>query len=116
VLVGLALDNLSTAIGVRLASWAWTGSTNDLLVIMIVLGAGSSVLGGYAAGRFAGFRETLHGALVGFGDVVIGVVGMHYFEASLPAWYTVVSFLSVVPAATLGGRGAARSRQKGADR
>ena len=103
VRVGLALDNLSTAMLVMLIRAAWAWSTDGLLVTVPLVGASCGILGGgYAAGRSAGYRETLHGTRVGFGDVVVGVGGFH-FGTPAPAWCKAVSSLCVVPAATLGG-------------
>ena len=114
VLVGLSLDNLATAMLVKLVSAAWTESTDQLLAAIVVLGALCSVFGGYAAGRVAGFRETLHGLIVGIGDIVIGVTAVIYFATPLPFWYTAVSILSIVPATTLGGYRAGCSREAAA--
>ena len=123
VLLGLTIDNLATALLIQL----WSGiaslfryglvappeSTDapaGLLVSIVLIGAACSVFGGYAAGRFAGHRETAHGVVVGLGDVLIGAVAVVYFAAPMPAWYNAASFASVVPAAALGGRWAARVR------
>jgi len=99
---------------VKLVGAAWIWSTAGLLATVSVLGACCSVLGGYAAGRFAGYRETLHGLIVGVADIVVGVAGLAYFGVPLPAWYKAVSFISIIPATTLGGLGAERSREMAA--
>jgi hypothetical protein len=123
VFLGLMVDNLATAMLIRLLSGAASvyrygvrappelaEAPVGLLVAVIVVGMGCSIFGGYAAGRFAGRRETAHGLLVGLGDVLIGAVAVVYFAPPMPAWYNAVSFGAVVPAATLGGRWAARVR------
>jgi len=126
VLVGLTIDNAATAFAIRLASGAASlhryglhapplpddDVPASLMLVVICLGALCSVLGGYAAARFARRRETAHGFAVGVGDVLIGAVAVVYVAASMPAWYNVISFASVLPAATLGGRFAALVRAR----
>lgn len=70
------------------------------LMLMLIIGLGFTLLGGYIAGRAAGQAEVPHGALVaGIGLVL----GLFFREPGLPLWYEIVSFAAMVPAGMAGG-------------
>ena len=70
------------------------------LLLMLILGLGFTLIGGYVAGRGAGRREILHGAIVaGIGLVL----GLFLREPSLPLWYEAVSFAAMIPVGMAGG-------------
>jgi len=70
------------------------------LSLMLILGLGFTLIGGYVAGRMAGRMEILHGAIVaGIGLVL----GLFFREPSLPLWYEVISFAAMVPIGVAGG-------------
>jgi hypothetical protein len=70
------------------------------LMLMMILGLGFTLIGGYVAGRTAGESEILHGAIVaGIGLVL----GLFFREPGLPLWYELVSFAAVIPLGMVGG-------------
>lgn len=70
------------------------------LMLMLILGLGFTLIGGYVAGRTAGRFEILHGAIVaGIGLVL----GFFVREPGLPLWYEMVSFAAVIPLGMAGG-------------
>lgn len=68
------------------------------------LGIAFTLLGGFVAGRVAGEREVLHGALTGGVSALLGIP----LSLTAPLWYGVLCFVSVPPAAMLGARLARR--------
>jgi hypothetical protein len=70
------------------------------LMLMLIIGLGCTLIGGYVAGRTAGQSEILHGAIVaGIGLVL----GLFFRESGLPLWYETVSFAAMVPIGMAGG-------------
>ena len=70
------------------------------LMLMLILGLGFTMLGGYVSGRSARRGEILHGAIVGG----IGLVfGLFLREPGLPLWYEVISFGVMIPIGMAGG-------------
>jgi hypothetical protein len=70
------------------------------LMLMMILGLGFTLIGGYVAGRTAGRFEILHGAIVaGIGLVL----GLFFREPGLPLWYEMVSFAAMIPLGMAGG-------------
>jgi putative membrane protein (TIGR04086 family) len=83
-------------------------TTVDFVVIE-VLGIVLVGVGGYVAGRMAKTQNMVHGAAVGIGALLIGLVLELFVPGEpVPLWYTTVSLLSVVPAGAIGGHLAAR--------
>lgn len=75
-----------------------TGSIPRLVIVMLV-GLGGTVLGGYVSGRIARHREMFHGGLVGLASVVIALPfvgsGLHLVHLTGAAL--------AIPAGMLGG-------------
>ncbi len=70
------------------------------LLLMLIIGLGSTVLGGYAAGRTAKRAELLNGAAV----AALGIIlGLFLRDPGVPRWYEVISFLTTIPAGMGGG-------------
>ncbi len=79
------------------------------LLLMLLLGLGFTVVGGYVAGRTARQAEILHGAAV----AAIGMVlGLFLREPGLPLWYEAFSFAAMIPAGMAGGYLAGESNTK----
>jgi hypothetical protein len=70
------------------------------LISVAVIGWGFTILGGFIAGRVSKCREILHGGIVGFIGILLGLL----FWASTPVWLNVTSLIFVVPCGMLGGR------------
>jgi ABC-type branched-subunit amino acid transport system permease subunit len=83
------------------------------LVILGVVGALCTVLGGYVAGRIAKDIEIKHGALVGLGSLVLVTLeGMMSGQStSYPVWFEVLGYLIAVPVGMVGGYVAQRQRE-----
>jgi hypothetical protein len=77
------------------------------LALSLVLGLGSTVFGGFIAGRVAGHSEVFHGGLVGALGLLVGVL----FVSQYPLWFNAVCFGGAVPCAMLGGWLAASPRK-----
>lgn len=79
------------------------------LIMSFFIGIGFTILGGFVAGRFAKQSQILHGALVGVLSLLIGAslfipFSIYYpNQVSSPLWYSVISFLLVVPCGIFGG-------------
>jgi hypothetical protein len=70
------------------------------LLLMLILGLGFTVGGGYVAGRTARQEEILHGASVAGLGIVLG---LFLRDPGLPLWYEAVSFAAMIPAGMAGG-------------
>jgi hypothetical protein len=70
------------------------------LLLMLILGLGFTLLGGYVAGRIAKHDEILHGALVAGVGLVLG---LFLREPGLPLWYEIISFAAMLPIGMAGG-------------
>lgn len=70
------------------------------ILLMLILGLGFTLVGGYVAGHTAGQSELLHGAIVAGTGLVLG---LFFRETGLPLWYEIISFAAMVPAGMAGG-------------
>ena len=79
------------------------------LMLMMILGLGFTMIGGYVAGRTADRLEILHGAIVaGIGLVL----GLFFREPGLPLWYEMASFAAMIPLGMAGGYIAREGNEK----
>jgi putative membrane protein (TIGR04086 family) len=62
------------------------------------------MIGGFYAAYKAGTLEMKHGALVGIGSIILGLVfqGMGS-QRELPEWFMALSLVAAIPAGALGG-------------
>lgn len=83
-----------------------TGRTENLAVLVLALlyTPAFGVVGGYVTAWLAPRNPQRHAAILGVLGLVLSVpvVATHWNDA--PAWYHIVSLLTIVPAACLGGR------------
>ena len=112
ILSGVAADTIGTLIVATMlfAAMAAAGIREDEiaarirgtsgLMLMLIIGLGFTLLGGYIAGRTAGQSEALHGVLVAGIGLVLGLV---FREPGLPLWYETVSLAAMLPAGIAGG-------------
>lgn len=70
------------------------------LMLMLIVGLGFTLIGGYVAGRKAGHAEILHGAVIAGMGLVLGLFSR---GADLPLWYEIISFAAAVPTGMAGG-------------
>jgi putative membrane protein (TIGR04086 family) len=89
-------------------------SASSLSPLLELIAALPSMLGGYLAGRMAGYEESQHGLLSALVHCVI-VVPMHFSDpSSNPTWYESLRFAPVVIGAGWLGGWLARSRKSAA--
>ena len=125
VVAGLLVDSLgSIAVGVVyvavvLGAHAVRGTeiTDDLfdshVNITAILGLLLTVAGGFVAGWLAKTNEVRHGIGVGVGSVLIWLLLDWAVPADGPeSIVEMISFFAVIPAAALGGYGAARMNRR----
>jgi len=75
------------------------------LLIGFAIGTLATVLGGFVAARKAGKLEIKHGALVGFGSLILSIVeqSLQGEPAPVPDWFRFLSIAAIIPAGALGG-------------
>lgn len=79
-------------------------SSSEGMIAGLVLGTLATVIGGFYAGRRAGIMEIKHGALVGVGSIILGLVLQPGGdEAALEEWQMMVAYAAAIPAGALGG-------------
>ena len=71
----------------------------DFLLWSLILGTLSTIVAGYVAARIAKKEPYLNAGVVGVLSIVMGLI----FFGDHPLWFNVLGFLSIIPAALLGG-------------
>ena len=61
------------------------------------------MIGGFFAAYKAGKLEMKHGALVGIGSIILGLLLQSGAESEVPEWFMALSFAAAIPAGALGG-------------
>jgi hypothetical protein len=80
---------------------------HQYVTVSLILGAASTVLGGYLAARLAGIVPYFNALAFGAVAVAIGAL----FSGDLPTWYRVIAIGITIPAALLGAHLAKRRMQ-----
>jgi len=76
----------------------------DGLMMSLILGSLGTVIGGFYAGYKAGALEMKHGALVGVGSIILGLIlGTGGSENQMPEWFMALAFAAAIPAGAIGG-------------
>ena len=80
-------------------------SSGEGIMASLVIGTLGTAIGGFYAGRKAGALEMKHGALVGVGSILTGVILQSAGEngAGLNEWQLLVAYAAAIPAGALGG-------------
>jgi len=80
-------------------------SSGDGLLTGLLIGLLATAIGGFYAAYKAGSQEMKHGALVGVGSILLGLVLQNASEqvVNLPDWYLFAGFAGAIPAGALGG-------------
>jgi hypothetical protein len=78
------------------------------LFASLVLGSLSTVAAGYVSARIAGRLPYMNAAAVGVAGLLLGVF---FADGTLPLWFNLLGFASVLPMALLGGHLAKRQAQ-----
>ena len=87
-------------------------SENEIRAASLEGNYGSTMLGGYVAGRVAQNAEVLHAGIVGFLQILIGAIDLYWSPTLL--WYNIIFMLGVIPFAMFGGYTAMVRRQNNA--
>ena len=74
------------------------GQTNPL-IFSLVFGTLSVVVAAYIAAKFGKLAPYKNSIVIG----VIGLIAGIFFITSFPMWFNILQFLTVIPAALLGG-------------
>lgn len=79
-------------------------SSSDGLIASLLLGSLGTLIGGFYAAYKAGKLHMKHGALVGIGSIVLGLLFQAgNAESTTPEWFMALSFAAAIPAGALGG-------------
>lgn len=79
-------------------------SSTDGLIASLLLGSLGTLIGGFYAAYKAGKLEMKHGALVGIGSILLGLLLSSGQDAmAYPEWFMALSFAAAIPAGALGG-------------
>jgi hypothetical protein len=80
-------------------------SSTDGLIASLLLGSLGTLIGGLYAAYKAGKLEMKHGALVGIGSILLGLLLQTGTsdENAYPEWFMALSFAAAIPAGALGG-------------
>jgi hypothetical protein len=78
-------------------------ASSDGLVASLLLGSLGTLIGGFYAAYKAGTLEMKHGALVGIGSILLGLLLTGGAESQTPEWFMALSFGAAIPAGALGG-------------
>jgi putative membrane protein (TIGR04086 family) len=76
----------------------------DGLLMSLFLGSLGTMIGGFYAAYKAGALEMKHGALVGIGSILLGLLlQVGGSERQAPEWFLALSLVAAIPAGALGG-------------
>ena len=76
----------------------------DGLMMSLLLGSLGTMIGGFYAAYKAGALEMKHGALVGIGSILLGLIlQAGGSERQAPEWFIALSLVAAIPAGALGG-------------
>jgi putative membrane protein (TIGR04086 family) len=79
-------------------------NSSEGLMASLILGSLGTLIGGFYAAYNAGTLEMKHGALVGVGSIILGLVlRSGGSENDLPDWFMAISLAAAIPAGALGG-------------
>lgn len=78
-------------------------ASSDGLVASLLIGSLGTVIGGFYAAYKAGTLEMKHGALVGIGSIILGLLLSSGPDSQIPEWFMALSFAAAIPAGAIGG-------------
>ena len=78
--------------------------SSEGLAASLLLGSLGTLIGGFYAAFKAGTLEMKHGALVGIGSIILGLLlQTGGSDSNLPEWFMALSFAAAIPAGAMGG-------------
>lgn len=78
-------------------------NSTDGLMMSLLIGCIGTAIGGFYAAYKAGALEMKHGALVGVGSILLGLVLQPGSEREIPDWFMGISLAAAIPAGAIGG-------------
>lgn len=78
-------------------------NSSDGLMASLLIGCLGTAIGGFYAAYKAGMLEMKHGALVGVGSIVLGLILQPGSERQMPEWFMGLSLAAAIPAGAIGG-------------
>lgn len=80
-------------------------NSSEGIMASLVIGAIGTVIGGFYAGRRAGSMEMKHGAFVGLGSILTGLVmqSLGGDAVRFQEWHMIIAYAAAIPAGALGG-------------
>lgn len=80
-------------------------SSSEGIMASLVIGTFGTAIGGFYAARKAGVLEMKHGALVGLGSILTGIILQSVGEngTGLNEWQMLIAYAAAIPAGALGG-------------
>ncbi len=122
IIIGVIVDTLATFVlvtayyalfvagelaaqgGAAEDAFAQYWSSSEGLMVSLILGSLGTLIGGFYAAYKAGTLEMKHGALVGVGSIILGLLLQSgSSESDLPDWFMAVSLAAAIPAGAIGG-------------
>jgi putative membrane protein (TIGR04086 family) len=118
IIAGVVIDTIATIVlvtayyslfvaqelGVAEDAFAEYWNSSDGLLTSLLIGSLGTMIGGFYAAYQAKTLEMKHGALVGIGSIIIGLVFQAMgSESELPDWFLALSMVAAIPAGALGG-------------
>ena len=79
-------------------------SSSEGLMASLLIGSLGTLIGGFYAAYKAGTLEMKHGAMVGIGSILLGLLlQTGGSEREMPDWFMALSLVAAIPAGALGG-------------
>jgi putative membrane protein (TIGR04086 family) len=79
-------------------------SSSEGLMASLLIGSLGTLIGGFYAAYKAGTLEMKHGAMVGVGSIILGLLLQSgSSEKETPDWFIALSLVAAIPAGALGG-------------
>jgi putative membrane protein (TIGR04086 family) len=72
-------------------------------MMSLLIGCLGTAIGGFYAAYKAGVLEMKHGALVGVGSILLGLIMQPGSEREVPDWFLGLSLAAAIPAGAIGG-------------
>ena len=106
IIITLILDTIGAFAGIALFAESLTEEAisdleiqTNFLLYALVIGLLTTVIGGYVSAKYGKLAPYRNSAIFGFVGIVIGLM-LATFD---PMWFDIAGFVTVIPAAMLGG-------------
>lgn len=101
VIAGDIIGGIALGVGLSIATWPSKIDPmgTEMLVLGAIVGTITTIIGGYIAASIAKTCYYKNAAILGGVGAILGIL----MAGEYPLWFNVICFLSVFPAALLGG-------------